>query len=166
MGGKGGMEMRKITLMLLWALILAEAVLLYGLYDQYEAVAAEKNAVERRAGVLKTLFEQTEKELQTEKEKWQMEKQALLKEKRELETEFSAPKDTGKQVDFPGLLQGIYAQLFSGAATAQEEKDSIFQQPLPEEERLPAAPEAAPLPRERNLLEGPANNFRTMITLK
>ena len=150
--------MRKIYSLLLCALILAEAVLLYGLYDQYETLAAEKNAVERRAEVLKTLFDQTEKELETEKSKWQAEKQALLSTQRELKTEL-AEKNAGTAPVFAGLkpenslLPGVYAQLILGADQVIEGIESMFQG-IFFDPREKEAPDLSETPSE-NGLDGP-----------
>ena len=150
--------MRKIYSLLLCALILAEAVLLYGLYDQYETLAAEKNAVERRAEVLKTLFDQTEKELETEKSKWQAEKQALLSTQRELKTEL-AEKNAGTAPVFAGLkpegglLPGVYAQLILGADQVIEGIESMFQG-IFFDPREQEAPDLSETPSE-NGLDGP-----------
>jgi len=138
--------MRNLSLVLLCALILAEGILLYGLYEQYEALAVEKNAVERRADVLKTLFDQTEKELTAEKEKWQAERLALLNVQNELKQEL-AEKNSGTSVasaipptDYPGLLQGLYTQLYVGAEGVLGNMSSIFQQGQLEEKATPAPP--------------------------
>ena len=146
--------MRKVYLALLCALILAEGVMLYGLYEQYEALAAEKNAVERRADVLKTLFDQTEKELETEKGKWLAEKQALLNTQNELKQELAgnhadtASVSAALPPDYSGLLQGLYTQLYVGAEGALGEMHSIFQGILPQDSVTPA-PTVSPAPTEK-----------------
>ena len=155
--------MRKITLVLLCALILAECVMLYGLYGQYEAMAAEKIALERRAGVLKTLLEQTEKELAVETEKWQAEKQTLLATQKETaktaeETPAAAAILSQGGMDYSHWLQGIYARLFSGSQGETGEETSIFQMTEPEESPAPTetptpAGSSTPFPLPKPLRE-------------
>ena len=144
--------MRKIYLVLLCALIFAEAVMLYGLYDQYETLAAEKNAVERRAGVLKTLLEQTEKELTAGQEKWQAEKRALL-DVRNGEPAKSAEINAGTASvsaslpDYSVLLQGLYTQFCVGAEGALGEMRSIFQESR-SETSVTSSPSPSSVPAE------------------
>lgn len=137
--------MRKVCVILLWAVILAEAALYLGLYRQYEGLAAEKAAVERRAGVLKTLFDQTEKELTAEKEKWQAEKQALLaaqKEAMEQEPE-KKPGAYDAETDLTGLLQGVYAR-WREMQEEQPETPAVSPTAAPETASPTAAPETSP----------------------
>ena len=147
--------MRKFFAVLLCALILGETWLLYSANRRYENLAAEKSAVERRADVLKTLWDQTEQELTTEREKWQAEKQALLETQKEIEPE-ERREGRGMRTDSVGWLQAVYTQFFAKASGVREKRNAAFQERQSAAEVISSpAPEVSVITSPRPLPEVP-----------